>query len=119
MANYICVKDRLRAEVFYKTLFSSAALMANDRFVFFDLGGFIFGLFVPEHEQEWLQHRLHDTPQLRVPVTDVTSELGKIKAMRIEIVQPLQMSAEAQFFQFLDTEGNTVEFFQALKRARH
>jgi len=113
IALYLCVHDRQRAEAFYKRLFGSASVMANASFVFFDLGGFIFGLFAPDHEYERKQFCHQNAPQLRVQMADVRSEYKKICAMTVKIIQPLQNSSEVEWFQFLDTEGNTVEFYQS------
>jgi len=113
VALYLCVSDRRRAEFFYKGLFAEASVMTTGQFTFFDLDGFVFGLFQLAAGSGRLLCPPDAAPQLHVRVADVRSEFEKIRAMTVKLVKPLQDSPRGKFFWFLDTEGNTVEFYES------
>ena len=108
---YVSVKDRDRAKNFYQNiLFKREPSLETDRFVFFNIDGFLFGLFDPVVIGEKVQYGNNAVPTIEVKDIDrLYEELTKVG---LKIVLPLQEVNGTIIFQIEDTESNILEFYQ-------
>ena len=105
---YISVKDRKRAEAFWKQVFGVEPAMKNDSFTFFDLNGFMFGLFDASNLGEKINYGNNCVLNLHVKDADAEAKrLGEFS----KIVMPVTSVGSYRVFQIEDTEGNVVEFY--------
>lgn len=114
LVDYISVKNRSRAELFYQKLFPKAAFRMKGRAALFDMGGHVFGLLEANHEADCQHHCRKSAPHLRLEVTDVWAEAAKLIPLAVRIVEPVHEAGYFRVVQFKDTEGNTIELYQTL-----
>ena len=108
---YVAVKNRDRAKNFYQnTIFNRKPSLETDRFVFFDLDGFLFGLFDPVVTGEKIEYGNNTVPTIEV--NDIESLCKQFIEVGLKIVLPLQEVNGTKIFQIEDTEGNILEFYQ-------
>lgn len=107
-AAYLSVKDRKRAEAYWSRVFGAPPVMKNETFTFFDVGGFLFGLFDPLSVDE--EVRNGNNCVLNIRVADVDAEASRLGAFS-KIVMPPRAVGPYRVFQVEDTEGNVVEFY--------
>ncbi len=105
---YISVRDRQRAEAYWKRVFSAEPVIRNETFTFFDVGGFLFGLFDPSAVDE--EVRMGNNCVLNIHVEDADAEEVRLREFS-EIVIPIHSVGRYRVFQVADTEGNVVEFY--------
>ncbi|MCP4428731.1 MAG: VOC family protein [Chloroflexi bacterium] len=105
---YISVENRQRAETYWKRVFGTEPVMKNETFIFFDVGGFLFGLFDPSTVDEEVKNGNNCILNLRVEDADAEAvRLGEFS----KIVMPVSSVGSIRVFQVEDTEGNVVEFY--------
>ena len=108
---YVAVKDFGRAKAFYESIiFRREPSLTTDRFVFFDLDGFLFGLFDPSVTGEEVRFGNNCVPTLEV--TELETFYQHLQDSGVEIVMPLQEVNETVIFQCSDFEGNVLEFYR-------
>lgn len=86
---YIAVKDRERAKSYRKRVFGFEPAMENDTFIFFDLDGFLFGLFDPSTVSEKIQNGNNCVLNLRV--SDADAEVARLGGFS-KVVMPVALS---------------------------
>ena len=107
-AAYITVTDRDRAEAYWKKVFQSEPVMKNETFSFFDIGGFLLGLFDPSNIDEKISYGNNCVLNLHVDDADLEAKrIGQFS----KIVMPPSSVGPYRLFQIEDTEGNIVEFY--------
>lgn len=108
---YVAVKDRQRAKEFYQNIiFERKPSLETDRFVFFDIDGFLFGLFDPVVTGEKVQYGNNTVPTIEVD--DINSLYDRLTKVGLKIVLSLQEVNETKIFQVEDSESNVLEFYQ-------
>ena len=108
---YVAVKDLERAKTFYeRTIFRQEPSLTTDRFIFFDLNGFLFGLFDPAMTGEEVRFGNNCVPTLEV--ADLETFHQHLRDSGVTIALPLQEVNETVIFQCLDSEGNVLEFYR-------
>ncbi len=105
---YLSVRNRLRAEKYWKHVFCAEPVMKNKTFTLFDVGGFLFGLFDPSTVDEEIQ--IGNNCVLDIRVEDADAEVARLGEFS-NIVMPLHSVGPYRIFQVEDTEGNVVEFY--------
>ncbi len=105
---YIAVKDRERAERFWEQIFLIGPAMKNETFTFFNIDGFMFGLFDPSNVDEDIA--FGNNCVLNLHVEDADFEAERISQFS-KIVMPVSSVGPYRLFQIEDTEGNIVEFY--------
>lgn len=107
---YVAAKDFDRAKAFYtQTLFQKDPSSSTDRFVFYDVGGFQFGVFDPDVTEESVSFGNNCVPTFEV--SDPEALHNRLQAEDVEIVMPLQEVNDTVIFQCCDSEGNVLEFY--------
>jgi predicted enzyme related to lactoylglutathione lyase len=108
---YVSVKDRNRAKNFYQNIiFEREPSLITDRFVFFNIDGFLFGLFDPIVIGEKVQYGNNTVPTIEV--NDIHGLHQRLSKFGVKTILPLQEVNETKIFQVEDTEGNILEFYQ-------
>jgi predicted enzyme related to lactoylglutathione lyase len=108
---YVSVKDRDRAKNFYQNIiFERKPSLETDRFVFFNIDGFLFGLFDPTVTGEKIQYGNNTVPTIEV--NDINSWHQRLSKLGLKIILSLQEVNGTKIFQVEDTEGNILEFYQ-------
>ncbi len=108
---YISVKDRDRAKNFYQNIiFERKPSLETDRFVFFNIDGFLFGLFDPIVTGEKIQYGNNTVPTIEV--NDINSLCERLTELGLKIILLLQEVSGTKIFQIEDTESNILEFYQ-------
>ena len=108
---YVSVKNRDRARNFYQSIiFKRKPSLETDRFVFFNIDGFLFGLFDPVVTGEKVEYGNNTVPTIEV--NDVDRLYEQFIKLNLKIVLPLQEVNETKIFQIEDTENNILEFYQ-------
>ena len=108
---YVSVKNRDRAKNFYQNIiFKCEPSLETDRFVFFNLDGFLFGLFDPLITGEKVEYGNNTIPTIEV--NDLDNLYEQLTSVDVKIILPLQEVNGTKIFQIEDTEGNIIEFYQ-------
>lgn len=108
---YVAAEDFARARAFYtQTLFQKEPSSSTDRFVFYDVGGFQFGVFDPGVTGEAVSFGNNCVPTFEV--SDLAALHDRLRAEKVEIVMPLQEVNDTVIFQCHDSEGNILEFYR-------
>lgn len=108
---YVSVEDRERAKNFYQNIiFEREPSLETDRFVFFNIDGFLFGLFDPTVTGEKVQYGNNTVPTIEV--NDVDSLYERLTKVGLKTILPLQEVNGTKIFQVEDTESNILEFYQ-------
>lgn len=105
---YLAVRDRVRAEAFWKRVFDREPARENENFTFFDIDGFLFGLFDPASLDEGV--RFGNNSVVCIRVDDADAEHARLSEFA-EVVLPLHSIRTYRVFQIADPEGNVVEFY--------
>jgi predicted enzyme related to lactoylglutathione lyase len=105
---YVAVSDRKRAEAFWGKVFQLEPCMSNGSFTFFDVDGFLFGLFDPAATSESIQTGNHCVVCIHVKDADV--ECSRLEAFA-SIAMPIHSVGPYRVFQIEDSERNVVEFY--------
>ena len=108
---YVCVKDLERAKKLYQdVIFDRKSSLETDRFVFFDIDGFLFGLFDPKITGEKVHYGNNTVPTIEVD--DIDKLHKRLTEAGLKTVLFPQNVNETRIFQVEDTEGNILEFYQ-------
>jgi predicted enzyme related to lactoylglutathione lyase len=108
---YVSVKDRDRAKDFYQNIiFECEPSLETDRFVFFNIDGFLFGLFDPIVTGEKVQYGNNTVPTIEV--NEIESLYKRLTTVGLKTILPLQEVNGTRIFQVEDTENNILEFYQ-------
>ena len=108
---YVSVKDRPRALNLYQNIiFEREPYLETDRFVFFNIEGFLFGLFDSTVTGEKVQYGNNTVPTIEV--NDVDSLYERLTKVGLKTILPLQEVNGTKIFQVEDTESNILEFYQ-------
>lgn len=108
---YVSVENRERAKNFYQNIiFEREPSLETDRFVFFNIDGFLFGLFDPTVTGEKVQYGNNTVPTIEV--NDVDSLYERLTKVGLKTILPLQEVNGTKIFQVEDTESNILEFYQ-------
>lgn len=108
---YVAAKDFDRAKAFYtQTLFQKEPSSSTDRFVFYDVDGFQFGVFDPSVTGESVSFGDNCVPTFEV--SDLEALHDRLRAENVEIVMPLQEVNDIVIFQCRDSEGSVLEFYR-------
>lgn len=112
---YVCVKNIERVRKFYQdVIFERKPSLETDRFIFFDLDGFLFGLFNPQITGEKIQYGNNTVPTIEVD--DIDSLYERLTTIGLKTVLYPQNVNETRIFKIEDTEGNILEFYQWTNR---
>jgi predicted enzyme related to lactoylglutathione lyase len=109
-ALYICVRDMNRAENFYRQFFEAEPVSRNEEFVFFDVGGVLFGLFDPSVREEPVEYGNNCVPNLETD--DVDAVYDRVQHSGVEADAEIRRVNEYRLFQFTDPEGNLIEVYE-------
>lgn len=108
---YVAIKDRNRAKDFFQNIiFKRQPSLETDRFVFFDIEGFLFGLFDPLVTGEKVEYGNNTVPTIEV--NNIDSFYQKLTEAGLKIIIPLQEVNGTKIFQVEDSENNVLEFYQ-------
>ncbi|NES64432.1 MAG: hypothetical protein F6K24_03745 [Okeania sp. SIO2D1] len=108
---YVAAKDFERAKICYaETIFQKSPDIETDRFVFFDLNGFLFGIFNPTITGEEITYGNNAVPTIEVD--DVDAQYKRLTDAGLKSIMPPQDVNGTRIAQIEDTEGNTLEFYQ-------
>jgi predicted enzyme related to lactoylglutathione lyase len=108
---YVSVKDRDRAKDFYQNIiFEREPSLETDRFVFFNIDGFLFGLFDPIVTGEKVQYGNNTVPTIEV--NEIEGLYKRLTTAGLKTILPLQEVNGTIIFQVEDTENNILEFYQ-------
>ncbi|MFH1088535.1 MAG: VOC family protein [Patescibacteria group bacterium] len=110
---YVCVKDMTRAISFYEKFFGKKVDVPDERFTRFDIGGFSFGLYDPNKDNEEVVHGNNIVPNIKVD--DAEKEYERVKQIGAKIILEILDINEFKLFQFEDTEGNVIEVYSNIK----
>lgn len=115
---YVAVHNRERAKGFYSKVFDCDPFLENQKFVFFDVSGFIFGLFDYKNADEvktlGRSVTMGNNCVPNIQVDDINAEYERIREIA-EIVKPLtDASSKHRVFYFKDTESNLIEFYEVV-----
>ncbi len=110
-ALYVSALDFDRAREFYTDiLFRREPTRTTDRFVFYDLGGVLFGVFDPAVTGEEVTYGTNCVPTIEVDDLDALHD--RLASEGVEIVMPVQTVNDTRIFQCRDPAGNVLEFYQ-------
>lgn len=109
-ALYVCVRDMNRAEEFYRQFFEAEPVSRNEEFVFFDVGGVLFGLFDPSVRGETVEYGNNCVPNLETDEVDAVYD--RVQSLGVEVDDEIRRVNEYRLFQFTDPEGNVIEVYQ-------
>ncbi|MDJ0784814.1 MAG: hypothetical protein QNJ22_22810 [Desulfosarcinaceae bacterium] len=108
---YVAAVDMDRAENFYSSLiFNTEPKFKTDRFVFYEINGFLFGIFDPRITDETIAYGNNCVPTIECD--DLKEFYQKLIREGVEVVMHLQEVNDTVIFQCQDSEGNTLEFYQ-------
>lgn len=110
-ALYIAVRDRDRAEAFYRRFFDAEPSMRNEEFTFFEVGGFQFGLFDPSHSGESVEYGNNCVPNFQVE--DLDAEYERAQGLGVDVDPEVKEVRGYRVFQFRDPEDNVIELYEA------
>lgn len=103
---YICVYDMKRALSFYENFFGKPADIKDEICSIFIIGNFRFGLFAFEKVSEPHPFGSNCLPSISVDSIDYLKE----KINNIELCFPLTKIGANWVCEFIDSEGNHIEF---------
>lgn len=109
-ALYICVRDMDRAKDFYRQFFDAKPVIQNEEFIFFDVGGVLFGLFDPSIRGEAVEYGNNCVPNLETDDVDAVYE--RVQRTGVEADAEIRRVNEYRLFQFTDPEGNLIEVYE-------
>lgn len=115
---YVAVHNRERAKEFYSKVFNCNPFLENQTFVFFDVNGFIFGLFdyknADEAKNMGKSVTMGNNSVPNIQVDNINALYERIREIA-EIVKPLMNgSSKHRVFYIKDTEGNLIEFYEEI-----
>ena len=111
---YVAAKDFERAKKCYSELvFERAPSSTTDRFAFYDIDGFQFGIFDPSITGEQPKFGDNTVPTIEVEVADDIYE--RLTNAGLDSVLEPQDVNKTRVCQVRDTEGNVLEFFHWLQ----
>ena len=112
---YVTAKDFERAKKCYTdVIFERDPSMTTDRFAFYDLDGFLFGVFDPTVTDEKPTFGDNTVPTIEVENADsVHSRLSD--AGLYTVLEPQDVN-DTRVTQLRDTEGNVLEFYHWLNQ---
>lgn len=107
---YVGVEDMERALAFYREVFGVEPEQVEERFSTFEFGATGFGLYDASHDGHEFEFGDNCVPNFEVEDVEVAHE--RIAATRAELVHDdILEVGDYRTFQFVDTEGNTIEVF--------
>jgi predicted enzyme related to lactoylglutathione lyase len=107
---YVGVKDMDRALAFYRSVFGVDPEQAEERFSTFTVRPVDFGLYDAEYDGHEFTFGDNCVPNFEVD--DVESAHERIETLAPELVHDdILEFGDYRTFQFVDTEGNTIEVF--------
>tara|TARA_B100000678_G_C18227158_1_gene509325 strand:+ start:4620 stop:4970 length:351 start_codon:yes stop_codon:yes gene_type:complete len=107
---YVAAKDFERAKKCYSELvFEREPSSTTDRFAFYDIDGFQFGIFDPSITGE--QPKFGDNTVPTIEVDKADEVYARLLDGGLESVLKPQDVNETRVCQVRDTEGNVLEFF--------
>lgn len=98
-----------RAIGFYKQLFGKDPEHIEDRYSFFKLGDFFFGLYCPTVDGETMKIGNNCVPSFKVK--DINKEYKRIRKFAPAIDDEIHEYGSVRLFQFKDSEGNILEVY--------
>jgi predicted enzyme related to lactoylglutathione lyase len=107
---YVGVKDMKRAISFYEKLFGKKAEEASERFTSFDISGMTFALY--NSKKDGAEMRFGNNCVPNIQVEDAYKEYERIQFIGGKPLDGMEEIEGMKIFQFLDTEGNVIEFYQ-------
>ena len=112
-ALYVAARDFGRAKKCYaETIFQRDPAMTSDRFAFFDIDGFLFGVFDASFAGEVPSFGENCVPTIEVDDADAIH--ARLVDAGLETVLDPQDVNEMRIAQVRDTEGNVLEFYHPL-----
>ena len=113
VAAYVTVTDMERSIVFYNALFQCIPSHIEERYSFYDLDGFSFGLFNAAYDDQHVS--IGNNQVLCFQVDDIYLAYERIKDITPKIDANLFETDRVRLFQFSDLDGNRLEVFQENK----
>lgn len=107
---YVGVEDMERALNFYREVFGTEPAQAEERFSTFEVGPLDFGLYDAGYDGHEFDFGDNCVPNFEVEDVEAARE-------RVEPLAPVMVHdgilefGDYRTFQFVDTEGNTIEVF--------
>lgn len=115
-ALYVAARDFERAKRCYAdTIFQREPTMTSDRFVFFDIDGFLFGVLDTSFADEAPNYGENCVPTIEVEDADAI-HARLIEAGLTTVMDPHDVEG-MRIAQVRDTEGNVLEFYHPLSTA--
>ncbi len=111
-AVYLTARDMKRAVHFYTELLEPTETELDERMSVLHLGGFDLLLYNPA--ADGVEPMFGDNVVINVQVADVEAMLSLLTKKSCQVVVPITRSGHDLFFQVMDPEGNTVEFYQTV-----
>ncbi len=109
---YVGVKDMNRAIDFYKNLFQKEPEDINERFSSFDINGITFALYNAKADSEDMTFGNNCVPNIEID--NAEDEYQRVKELNAELLGEIVSVDSYKLFQFKDTEGNVIEFYEVI-----
>ncbi|WP_298916468.1 VOC family protein [uncultured Algimonas sp.] len=113
---YVTARDFERAKACYTDhIFQREHDSETDRFVFWDIDGFLFGIFNPNAID--VEVDFGDSTVPTIEVEDAAAAHVRLTKAGLESVMEPHDVNDTHVAQIRDTEGNVLEFYHWLKKA--
>lgn len=106
---YVLVNDTNRAINFYTTILDFKLIHKEDRYTILELDDVYFGLLNEKYEEKVTRGN-NCVPVFKVE--NINEWYQKLQKANINLKTKIQQLPTVKYFQFLDTEGNTLEIYQ-------
>lgn len=110
VAAYVSVTDMDKSLAFYGKVFGRTPARIEDRYSYFDLDGFSFGLYNWKYDTE--ERLVGNNAVLCLKVTDIGAAYDRLIDLAPWIDKGIMTLKTIQLFQFKDLDGNLIEIFQ-------
>jgi predicted enzyme related to lactoylglutathione lyase len=107
---YVGVRDMRRAADFYQELLGMKISNYSDRFSEFDIGGFSFCLYDSSKDGDEMLFGNNCVPDFQVE--NIGEKYAAVKKAGGTIASEIADIDGMKIFQFRDTEGNVIEFYE-------
>lgn len=108
---YVTAKDFDRAKTWYsQILFERSPDTETDRFAFWNVNGFLFGIFNPKVTGETIT--FGNNCVLNIEHPKLKKFYATLQAKNISITMKFQTVNNTNIFQCKDSEGNILEFYE-------
>lgn len=110
VALYVTVSDMKESLAFYSHVFQCTPAHIEERYSYFDIDGFSFGIFSADFEDKNVVYGNNSV--LCFQVSDINAEYARLKQIVPRIDEHLLELPSVILFQFTDLDGNLIEVFK-------